>query len=145
MKNILLSLILIIKIILLLIYSKFKLNYVDKRYVELNLIVLLLTIYWIFTKKYNLLNIISHSLFGISISIPYILVKSKAILTLVMCIIIISVISRVLLDDCLFYYMKKYEKNVKKSLFEHQEINVNFILIIIAYLYFLKIMNAEPK
>lgn len=145
MKNILLSLILIIKIILLLIYSKFKLNYVDKRYVELNLIVLLLTIYWIFTKKYNLLNTISHSLFGISISIPYILVKSKAILTLVMCIIIISVISRVLLDDCLFYYMKKYEKNVKKSLFEHQEINVNFILIIIAYLYFLKIMNAEPK
>lgn len=145
MKNILLSLILIIKIILLLIYSKFKLNYLDKRYVELNLIVLLLTIYWMFTKKYDLLNTISHSLFGISISIPYILVKSKAILTLVMGIIIVSVISRVLLDDCLFYYVKKYEKNVKKSLFEHQELNVNFILIIIAYLYFLKIMNAEPK
>jgi len=145
MKKILLSLILIIKIILLIIYNKFKLNYLDKRYVELNLIVLLLTIYWMFTKKYNLLNTISHSLFGISISIPYILVKSKAILTLVMGIIIVSVISRVLLDDCLFYYVKKYEKNVKKSLFEHQELNVNFILIIIAYLYFLKIMNAEPK
>tara|TARA_B100000963_G_scaffold360371_1_gene390994 strand:+ start:26048 stop:26485 length:438 start_codon:yes stop_codon:yes gene_type:complete len=145
MEKILLSIILIIKIILLFIYGKFKLNYLDKRYVELNLIVLLLTIYWMFTKKYNLLNTISHSLFGISISMPYILVKSKAILTLVMFIIIVSVISRFLLNDCLFYYVKKYEKNVKKSLFEHQELNIDFILIIIAYLYFLKIINAEPK
>ena len=91
MQKILLFLIIFVKIILLFIYGKFKLNYLDKRYLELNLIVLLLTLYWMFTKNYDLLNTISHSLFGISISFAYILVKSKAILTLVMSILIIII------------------------------------------------------
>ena len=91
-------------------------------------------------KKYNLLNTISHSLFE-DLYRYHILVKSKYI-NIGYVYIIVSVISRFLLNDCLFYYVKK-EKNVKKSLFEHQELNIDFILIII--ILFLKIINAEQK
>ena len=145
MEKALTTLVIFVQILFIIIYINFELNFIDKRYTEINILVLFLTMYWIYIKEFNLLSLVSHSLFGLSLAFSYAFVKSKILLTFAFIITCVTFITRWIYSDCIFDYMKKYEKNIPETLFARPKINIDFILVLLAYLFLLKIIDFEPK
>ena len=54
-------------------------------------------------------------------------------------------ITRWVYNDCIFDYMKKYKENIPDSLFARPVLDIDFILLLLAYLFLLKIIDFEPK
>ena len=145
MKEMLIIIVIFVKILLLLIHSNFKLNFVDKRFTEFNILVLFITLYWIYKKEYELLSIVSHSLFGLSLAFLYVFISSKVLLSLGFIMTCLTLITRWVYSDCIFDYMKNYKENIPDSLFARPLLDIDFILLLLAYLFLLKIIDFEPK